>query len=195
MSNKNIFNFKLIFLTIILIYIFSITSIRVYPLYKFIITNDLNHSNILEINLREYFYYSFDTKGIGIIFDYNSEINLIPKHLFIQLQKAFELRLPDTNSYINKTNNYEELIFFYFRDEKIGLHFITENISITFPNKILFPKIKYNTIKNSFIFLTKENQENIVFGKYLIDFMKLEFNEKGEFTIKNEECITKKEDL
>ena len=182
---------KIILIYIIYIYISPIKSSTIYPIHKFIITNNLNHSNISNINLKEYFHISLDVKGVGVIFDNNSNMNLIPYHLFKQIKKILDLYSPDSNSYIlNKENDYQEIVIFYFLNNIFSFNLILEKIGITFPNDVLFYRPKDEINKNYFIFLTKENQENIIFGKNLIDLMKIEFYNDEEFIINNNDFIT-----
>ena len=177
---------------IISLYIFPIVSSNIYPIYKLIITSNLNHVNVT--NLRNYINYSLNTKGIGIKFDYNSEINIIPYHLFNQLRKII-LIYTDGNLFVkDKGNNYQELLLIGYIDNIISFHFITENIGITIPNNVLFPFNISDIGKSTFTFLTKENQENIIIGKNLMDLMKIEFNDKNAFIIKNDEFISKVND-
>ena len=177
---------------IISLYIFPIVSSNIYPIYKLIITSNLNHVNVT--NLRDYINYSLNTKGVGIKFDYNSEINIIPYHLFNQLRKIIVVY---TDGYLfvkDKENNYQELLLIGYIDNIISIHFITENIGITIPNNVLFPFNISDIGKSTFTFLTKENQENIIIGRNLMDLMKIEFNDINDFIIKNDEFISKVND-
>ena len=177
---------------IISLYIFPIVSSNIYPIYKLIITSNLNHVNVT--NLRDYINYSLNTKGVGIKFDYNSEINIIPYHLFNQLRKIIVVY---TDGYLfvkDKGNNYQELLLIGYIDNIISIHFITENIGITIPNNVLFPFNISDIGKSTFTFLTKENQENIIIGRNLMDLMKIEFNDINDFIIKNDEFISKVND-
>ena len=156
----------------------------------------MNHSNISNINLKEYFYFSLDVKGVGIIFDKNSNVSLIPYYLFKQIKKILDVYSPDSNSYIlDKENDYKEIIIFYFLNNNFSFNLILEKIGITFPNDVLFYRPKDEINKNYFIFLTKENQENIIFGKNLIDLMKIEFDNDEDFIINNNDFVTHLEEL
>ena len=186
---KNI-KFYINHLLLLIIYLqkYQILSNKIYPLYNFIITSNLNHEYVEDF-FYEYFHFSLATKGVGIIFDYNSEINLIPSHLFRQIKRIMDLSIMDIYSIITKKNEiYEELIIFGEINDIISYHYITERIGITIPIDYLFNRTGFE--KFSFIFLTQENQENIVIGKNLIDLMKIEFNENGDFIINNKEFIT-----
>ena len=72
----------------------------------------------------------------------------------------------------------------------ISFHFITDNIGITIPNDILFPKISDSIGRFTFCFLSKENQDNIIIGKTLIDLMKIQFLENNQFIINNKNFTT-----
>ena len=163
-------------------------SSRIYPIHHLIITSNINHTILIN---EDYFYYSLNTKGVGIIFDYNSEINLIPFYLFKQIKKILDIWNLDNYSFIkDKDNNYQELIFYGYLNNIISFHFITDSIGLTFPNDILFPKV-LNTIGSyTFSFLSKENQENIIIGKNMTDSMKIEFLENNEFIINNKDFIS-----
>ncbi len=191
MSKNFLLILKKILIYLIFLFISPISSFRIYATHKFIITNNLNHSNISDIDLREYFHFSLDVKGVGIIFDNNLNINLIPYHLFTQIKKIIDLYSPDSNSFIlNKENGYQEMVIFYYLNNNISFNLILEKIGITFPNDVLFYRPKDEINKNYFIFLTKENQENFIFGKNLIDLMKIEFDNEEEFVINNSNFIT-----
>ena len=180
------------FLILISLYIFPNVSSNIYPIYKLIITSNLNYVNVT--NLAYYINYSLNTKGVGIKFDYNSEINIIPYHLFNQIRKIIEIFIDGYLFIKDKDNNYKELLLIGYMDDIISFHFITENIGITIPNNVLFPLNISEIGRSTFTFLTKENQENIIIGKNLMDLMKIEFNNENDFIIRNDEFISKVND-
>ena len=180
------------FLILISLYIFPNVSSNIYPIYKLIITSNLNYVNVT--NLAYYINYSLNTKGVGIKFDYNSEINIIPYHLFNQIRKIIEIFIDGYLFIKDKDNNYKELLLIGYMDDIISFHFITENIGITIPNNVLFPLNISDIGRSTFTFLTKENQENIIIGKNLMDLMKIEFNNENDFIIRNDEFISKVND-
>ena len=186
---KNIkFYINTLLLLIIYLQKHQIISNKIYPLYNLIITSNLNHEYVEEF-FYEYFHFSLVTKGVGIIFDYNSEINLIPNHLFRQIKRIMNMSIIDIYSIIAKKYEiYEELLIFGEINNIISYHFITEKIGITIPIDYLFNRTNFEEF--AFIFLTQENQENIVIGKNLIDLMKIEFNDNGDFIINNKEFIS-----
>ena len=185
---QNFIEFEYKLLIIILLLFRFIESSIIYPVHNLIITTNLNHINFINEN---YFFYSLNTKGIGIIFDYNSEINLIPYHLLKKIKKLVEIYLQDCYSFIrDKENNYQELYFFGYMNNDLSFHFITDQLGITFPNDILFPKFLDSIGKFSFCFLSKESQDNIIIGKNLMDLMEIKFLEKNEFIINNRSFTT-----
>ena len=186
------FTFEMKLFLIMSLYIFPIISSNIYPIYKLIITSNLNHINVT--TLQNYINYSLNTKGVGIKFDSNSDINIIPYHLFNQLKKIIEIYIDGYLFMRDKGNHYKELYLIGYMDNIISFHFITENVGITIPNNILFPFNISDIGKSSFAFLSQENQENIIIGKNLMDLMKIEFNNKNDFIIKNDEFISKVND-
>ena len=189
MSNYISFNSEIKLFLLISLYIIPNISSNIYPIYKLILEPNLNYINSADDYISYNFFYSLNTKGVGIIFNNNSEINSIPYHLFKQLVDIIDIYI-DGYSFI-KTNEkgYQELLLYGYLIEPISLHFITENIGITIPNDIFFQRnISY---MSNFTFLSKENQENIVIGKYLMDLMKIEFNNQNEFIINNKDFIYK----
>ncbi len=187
MINIFLFNKEFKLLIIILLF-YSFKSSNIYPIRNLIITSNINH---IDIKNYYYFFYSLNTKGVGIIFDYDSEINLIPYQFFPQIKKIIDVWLIDSYSFIgDKENNYKELYFFGYMNDIISFHFITDNIGITIPNDILFPKISDSIGRFTFCFLSKENQDNIIIGKTLIDLMKIQFLENNQFIINNKNFTT-----
>ena len=189
MSNYISFNSEIKLFLLISLYIIPNISSNIYPIYKLILEPNLNYINSADDYISYNFFYSLNTKGVGIIFNNNSEINSIPYHLFKQLVDIIDIYI-DGYSFI-KTNEkgYQELLLYGYLIEPISLHFITENIGITIPNDIFFQRnVSY---MSNFTFLSKENQENIVIGKYLMDLMKIEFNNQNEFIINNKDFIYK----
>ena len=189
MSNYISFNSEIKIFLLISLYIIPNISSNIYPIYKLILEPNLNYINSADDYISYNFFYSLNTKGVGIIFNNNSEINSIPYHLFKQLVDIIDIYI-DGYSFI-KTNEkgYQELLLYGYLIEPISLHFITENIGITIPNDIFFQR-NFSYMSN-FTFLSKENQENIVIGKYLMELMKIEFNNKNEFIINNKDFIYK----
>ncbi len=189
MSNYISFNSEIKLFLLISLYIIPNISSNIYPIYKLILEPNLNYIYSADDYISYNFFYSLNTKGVGIIFNNNSEINSIPYHLFKQLVDIIDIYI-DGYSFI-KTNEkgYQELLLYGYLIEPISLHFITENIGITIPNDIFFQRnVSY---MSNFTFLSKENQENIVIGKYLMDLMKIEFNNQNEFIINNKDFIYK----
>jgi len=189
MSNYISFNSEIKLFLLISLYIIPNISSNIYPIYKLILEPNLNYIYSADDYISYNFFYSLNTKGVGIIFNNNSEINSIPYHLFKQLVDIIDIYI-DGYSFIKiNEKGYQELLLYGYLIEPISLHFITENIGITIPNDIFFQR-NFSYMSN-FTFLSKENQENIVIGKYLMELMKIEFNNKNEFIINNKDFIYK----
>ena len=78
------------------------------------------------------------TKGTGIIFDNNSDINAIPKRIFREI-KTFYFEYQNVLYFETKyKDNYELLLLSDFYSQLEVLHFILEDKGITFPVEELF---------------------------------------------------------
>ena len=185
--------FEIISFIIINIVSFSLSQISsIIPLYKVILTEDINH---LEINNN--YNFCLKIKGNGIIFDNNSDINVMPMHIFNEMYNFYhEHYIDDTISKIEKLSdgyNEFEIVSSFSRYETI--HFILKDIGITIPlNELFIPKNIANNLY-SFRFLGKEDQENIIIGKDLIKLMDVDFKEnENNFVIKNKTFISNVKD-
>ena len=69
-------------------------------------------------------------------------------------------------------------------------HFLFETFGISIPTKYYLIE-KGESQRYGIIFMTKEDQEYIVFGKDLIDVMEIEFKDENNFIIHNDEFISK----
>jgi hypothetical protein len=185
--------FEIISFIIISIASFSFSQISsIIPIYKIILTEDINH---LEIN--DSYNFCLKIKGNGIIFDNNSDINVMPMHIFNEMFIFYhDHYIDDTISTIEKLSdgyNEFEVVSSLSRFETI--HFILKDIGITIPlNELFTPK---NLTKHlySFRFLGKEDQENIIIGKDLIKLMDIDFKDnENNFVIKNKTYISNVKD-
>ena len=160
---------------------------NIFPVKKIIFTNDiynLHSSRTIQWNL--------ESRGYGIIFNDKLNISLIPKNLFLDIYNFYSgdeqvgLR---TKTYEDGTE--EMLINTYIEgDNYETTHFILEKMGISIPIKyFLIGKEEHELY--GLVFLTKENQEYIEFGKNLIDVMNIEFPDEKNFVIHNEEFIIK----
>ena len=166
-----------------------IISTNIYPIYKLIITPNLNDINIEE-DFTDYYHYNINTRGMGIIFDYNSEINIMPYNLLLHIKLAMTWLLEDSYTFLipsESVQNYKELVLYGdFQSLDVGYHLITEKMGITIPYNLLFNKTSVD--KFQCIFLSDEDNK-IVFGKYLMDLMKIEFV-NDTFIIHNKDFIS-----
>ena len=164
----------------------SIQISSIFPVNKILLTGNLNKLD-LATNLKYY----IDPKGYGIIFNNTSNVSLIPNNLFDELTayyKSFEDIIVGYQTY---ENGLKELIVYatlYYGFETP--HFIFETFGISIPTKYYLIE-KGESQRYGIIFMTKEDQEYIVFGKDLIDIMKIEFKDENNFIIHNDEFISK----
>ena len=194
---KYLFNFCnflniMIFLIIIKISLSSNQISSIIPVKKILITDDVKTLSISRISK-----YNLNSVGFGIKFDNTSNVSYVPYNLFRDIAYTFKF-IEDSNPTIKKMNGIQELTVKtnYFYGFEI-IHFILENIGITIPLKYYL--IKKETRKDNddeeqeygMVFLTKEDQEYIIFGKNLIEPMKMEFKDENNFIIHNDEFISK----
>ena len=194
---KYLFNFCnflniMIFLIIIKISLSSNQISSIIPVKKILITDDVKTLSISRISK-----YNLNSVGFGIKFDNTSNVSYVPYNLFRDIAYTFKF-IEDSNPTIKKMNGIQELTVKtnYFYGFEI-IHFILENIGITIPLKYYY--IKKETRKDNddeeqeygMVFLTKEDQEYIIFGKNLIEPMKMEFKGENNFIIHNDEFISK----
>ena len=182
----------MIFLIIIKISLSSNQISSIIPVKKILITDDVKTLSISRISK-----YNLNSVGFGIKFDNTSNVSYVPYNLFRDIAYTFKF-IEDSNPTIKKMNGIQELTVKtnYFYGFEI-IHFILENIGITIPLKYYL--IKKETRKDNddeeqeygMVFLTKEDQEYIIFGKNLIEPMKMEFKGENNFIIHNDEFISK----
>ena len=138
--------------------------------------------------------YNIGSIGYGVYFNYNSNISLIPINLFTNIRsffKSYDDIYSQTKYYENGTQEFIIYANLLYGFETI--HFIFENFGISIPLKYFLVE-KEETEKYGIRFLTSENQENITFGKDLIDLMDIEFKDDKYIVINNEEFISKMDD-
>ena len=189
MKYQNIF-YTIFFLKIIKLAFSSNQISPIIPVKRTLLTDDIK-----SLNFSKYLYLEIDSKGYGIIFNNTSNISLIPYNLFNYIFYSYR-QLEDVNPTIKKyENNIQEIIintndFYGFQI----IHFILENISISIPLKYFLVKknIKIEEDKEpeyGICFLSRENQEYIIFGKDLLEIMNIEFKENNNIIIHNDEFI------
>ena len=179
---------KLLIITYFASFSFSQISSKV-PLYKIIITRNITQ---LEKNI---YHLIMNQKGVGVILNNSSNISTIPSHILKQIYNFYVDIYEDILARIEKyENDYNEFIIAYPLDKLETISFILRDFGISFPIRQLF--LLKNVTKNiyyyRFRFLSKEGQENIIFGKDLIETMESEFKDNNIFTFNNKsfELIT-----
>ena len=163
---------------------------KAFPLYKILLAENMTTLHLNSNGIRNLHIY---TKGTGIIFDNNSDINAIPKHIFREI-KTFYFEYQNIIYFETKyKDNYVLLLLSDFYSQLEVLHFILEDKGITFPVEELFRPME-NDSRFLFDFYGYENEDedNIVIGKDLIKRMNIEFNDNG-FVINNEKFVLKEE--
>ena len=164
----------------------SLTS-KIFPIYKIALSPNLSqlyknrNYNLIENNI----------KGIGLIFNEDSDINLIPQQLMKTIEQYYQHFEEIIVENIEKDNGYIELILYYYYGGSESLHFIFEKNGFSIPLKELL--IYEEKEMHRFKFITKENQENIVIGKQLIELLGIDLSDTNNFSI-NEKYISKIED-
>ena len=188
MKRKFLFSFSYIFIIVILLKLsnlFAQTSSNI-PLYKIIITEDINKFKSKTSN------YYYESKGIGIIFNNNSDISLIPMNIFKDIFTFYHLTEDPIDKIENLPNGYKQYIIIDSIRPKETIHFILKDFGITFPIKELFySKEEEEENIYYFRFLSKDEQENIIIGKDLIKLMNVTFFENGNYIINNIEYLSK----
>ena len=157
----------------------------IFPIKKILLSQELSKLDLLTNIKRD-----FSSKGYGLIFNYNSNISLIPYYLFAQLidhYKDFEEVVVEP---INFQDEYMELVIDAYIKDYEYLHFILENMDISIPLKYYLLEKKEGSQKYGMRFFSRIDQEYIVFGKDLIDIMDIELKGQNNFTIHNSEFIS-----
>ena len=187
----NLFSFYFYLLIIIELILLSISQTsKVFPLYKVILSGNINN---LDTQSNTIFNVFINIKGMGITFDQDSDVNIIPLHLFRQIEKYYRDCYADVLYFYNRfKDDYIILILSDYWEELEVVHFIMEDRGISFPLNELFKKDNEKDEYN-FLFLGKENQEHIVIGKNLINTMGIEFK-NNDYIIHNEDFIMKKDE-
>ena len=187
------FVIEIILFLIINIVSFSLSQISsIIPVDRIILTQDISHLEINNIyNLR------LKIKGNGIIFDNNSDINIMPMHIFHEMYIFYrDHYIDDTIAKVEKlSDEYNEFVVISSLSTFESIHFILKDIGITIPLEELFTPKDIKEHLYSFRFLGKEDQENIIFGKDLIKLMNIDFKDnENNFVINNKTYISNVKD-
>ena len=190
MKLLSIYLYILILLNIISI-LFAQTS-PVYPVYKIILTEKIDN---IYSSSNQIFNFFINIKGVGIKFDLNSEINIIPMHLMEAIYHFY--RDFYANFYyfeLSTKNEYKELIISDYSETLEIIHFILEDRGIVIPINELFILDKESK-RFTYRFLGKEDEDNIIIGKDLIDAMDIKFEDNNKnYIIGNEEFVIRVKD-
>ena len=162
-------------LTLLITFVFH--EIISYPLYEVhrIIMND----NLSDMEKSSY---QFFHKGMILAFDPSLNYSLIPLQIENEIKNGFYTIVEFSEPYEKDIGNgFQVLITHIFNPICFpAVNFILDDRAIIIPTKFLFRKKDVY----EFVFLMKENQDKIVFGKDLIDLMNIEFINNG-FVIHN----------
>ena len=169
-------------LTLLITFVFH--EIISYPLYEVhrIIMND----NLSDMEKSSY---QFFHKGMILTFDPSLNYSLIPLQIENEIKNGFYTIVEFSEPYEKDIGNgFQVLITHIFNPICFpAVNFILDDRAIKIPTEFLFRKKDVY----EFVFLMKENQDKIVFGKDLIDLMNIEFtnnvfvvhNKTFEYTI------------
>ena len=183
MKNKKYFS--LLFLLISIISFSSNQISKIFPLYKVIMTEDINEIKKSNINFNVY----LNIKGMGVIFDNNSDISVMPKRLYKEIERFYKDMYYNFLYFDIKSKDGYIILMLNGESKYLDpINFIFEDIGIKIPVNILFKEI--DNQEYNYTFLVKEDEEHIIFGKDLINDLEIEINE-NKINIKNEDFIVK----
>ena len=194
MKGRKILFFNSLAILIILINISALFSqvSTIFPLKKLIITQNIKD---FKLDDRAKNNYLEETKGVGIIFNNDSEISIMPKQIFHYIYKFYEIVHDEIFKIESLSNGYKQLLLIESNRPNEKVHLILEDIGITFPMKYLFiDKEEEEDFVYFFRFLTNEEQENIIIGKDLIELMNITFIDNNKLIIDNREFISEVEE-
>ncbi len=152
-------------------------SLPKYEVHRIIINDD--------VNKMEKTSYQFYHKGMILTFDPNLNYSIIPLQIENEIKNGFYSIVEFSEPYEIKVDDEKQALITHIYDPVCfsAINFILDDRGIKIPSEFLFKK-KEKVFE--FIFLMKENQDKIIFGKDLIDLMKIEFIENGNnFVIHN----------
>ena len=162
-------------LTLLITFVFH--EIISYPLYEVhrIIMND----NLSDMEKSSY---QFFHKGMILTFDPSLNYSLIPLQIENEIKNGFYTIVEFSEPYEKEIGNGLQVLITHIFNPVCfpAVNFILDDRAIKIPTEFLFKKKSVY----EFVFLMKENQDKIVFGKDLIDLMNIEFINNG-FVIHN----------
>ena len=154
----------------------KIISSPKYDIHRIIINDDVNNMEKTS--------YQFFHKGMILTFDPNLSYSIIPLQIENEMKNGFYSIVEYSDPYEIDVENGNKALITHIYDPVCfsAINFILDDKGIKIPSEFLFKK------KNDvyeFIFLMNENQDKVVFGKDLIDLMKIEFIGENNFIIHN----------
>ena len=165
---------KIFLILLITLLINEIISYQLYQVHRIIMSDDLNDM--------EKSSYQFFHKGMILSFDPSLNYSLIPLQIENEIKNGFYTIVEFSEPYEKEIGNGLQVLITHIFNPVCfpAVNFILDDRAIKIPTEFLFKK------KNvyEFVFLMKENQDKIVFGKDLIDLMNIEFINNG-FVIHN----------
>ena len=177
---------KEIILIFILFFRISFSQNSIIPIYKLLITRDIN--NFKTSDLSNYYY---NTKGVGLVFNNNSDISIMPMHIFSTIYNYYQMTYEPIDKIETLSNGYKQYLLIESLRPDETIHFILKDIGITLPIKELFiDKEEEEDFVYFFRFLTKDDQENIIIGKDLIELIDIQFLDNDNFIINNKDYIS-----
>ena len=135
-----------------------------------------------DLNDMEKSSYQFFHKGMILSFDPSLNYSLIPLQIENEIKNGFYTIVEFSEPYEKDIGNgFQVLITHIFNPICFpAVNFILDDRANKIPTEFLFRKKDVY----EFVFLMKENQDKIVFGKDLIDLMNIEFTNNG-FVVHN----------
>ena len=160
---------------------------NIFPVYKVILSQNINN---LDNSINMNYNFKINTKGIGIVFDYNSDISFIPFPLFREIYRFYLDMYYKYLYFDTKTKeDYFMLRLSGKREILDPIHFILKDRGIRIPINFLFKKGD-DIDDYTYIPMVKEGEENIIIGKDLISVMDIEFKD-NDLIIHNEDFVIK----
>ena len=160
-----------------------IKKIISYPIFQVhrIIMND----NITDMEKTSY---QFSHKGMILTFEPSLNYSLIPIQIENEIKNGFYTIVEYSEPYEKDIGNGFQALITHIYDPICfsAINFILDDKGIRIPKEYFFRKKDVY----EFIFLMKENQDKIIFGKDLIDLMEIEFiNNNNDFIIHNKDFV------
>ena len=158
----------------------KISSYPIYEVHRIIINDNLNNM--------EKATYQFSFKGMILTFDPSLNYSLIPIQIENEIKNGFYTIVEYSEPYEKDIGNGFQALITHIYDPICfsAINFILDDKGIRIPKEYFFRKKDVY----EFIFLMKENQDKIIFGKDLIDLMEIEFiNNNNDFIIHNKDFV------